>query len=60
MTEMYSLTSLHCRCQIQELGQIRKQLQHELTKVKDRLEAELVAKDEETSASLPLCPLSPE
>ena len=50
------------RRQIQELGQIRKQLQREVTEVKDRLEAELAAKNEEASASLPrlCCPLSPE
>ena len=37
------------RRQIQELGQTRKHLQRELTDVKDRLEAELAAKNEETS-----------
>jgi DNA anti-recombination protein RmuC len=44
------------RRQIQELGQIRKQLQRELADVKDRLEAELAAKNEEASGSLlPIC-----
>jgi myosin protein heavy chain len=42
------------RRQIQELSQIRKQLQRELADVKDRLEAELAAKNEEASMSLPL------
>ncbi|KAH9992006.1 nonmuscle myosin heavy chain b [Russula compacta] len=37
------------RHQIQELGQIRKQLQRELANVKDRLEAELAAKNEEAN-----------
>lgn len=41
------------RRQIQELGQIRKQLQRELGDVKDRLEAELAAKNEEASGSFP-------
>jgi hypothetical protein len=40
------------RRHIQELGQIRKQLQRELADVKDRLEAELAAKNEEASGSL--------
>ena len=40
------------RRQIQDLGQIRKQLQRELADVKDRLEAELAAKNEEASGSL--------
>lgn len=48
------------RRQIQELGQIRKQLQRELANVKDRLEAELAAKNEEASRHLScLCPLNP-
>jgi hypothetical protein len=48
------------RHQIQELGQIRKQLQRELASVKDRLEAELAAKNEEASRPLScLCPLNP-
>ena len=45
------------RRQIQDLNRIRKQLQRELADVKDRLEAELAAKNEEASESLPLLPL---
>lgn len=37
------------RRQIQELGQIRKQLQRELVDVRDHLEIEIAAKDEEAS-----------
>ena len=40
------------RRQIQELAQIRKQLQRELADVKDHLQAELAAKIEEASGSL--------
>lgn len=41
------------RRQIQDLNRIRKQLQRELVGVKDRLETELAAKNEEASESLP-------
>ena len=40
------------RRQIQDLNRIRKQLQRELVDVKDRLETELAAKNEEASESL--------
>ena len=40
--------------QLEDLNRVRKQLQRELADVKDRLETELAAKNEETSESLPL------
>ena len=42
------------RRQIQDLNRTKKQLQRELSDVKDRLEAELAAKNDESSGSLPL------
>jgi myosin protein heavy chain len=42
------------RRQIQDLNRTKKQLQRELSDVKDRLEAELAAKNDESSGSFPL------
>ena len=42
------------RRQIQDLNRTRKQLQRELVDVKDRLETELAAKNEEASEFFPL------